>query len=441
MPLVCLGLSHHEAPAEVRERHAFPPERMAEALEALHDYDCVREAAMLSTCNRLEIYADLNDAERGVAQLKEFLVNFRHSDLPYDLDPYLYTLYETAAIEHMMRVSTGLDSMLIGEAEILHQVKEAYFQAQRAHAVGKTLHRLFREAINAGKAARSTTTIGNESVSIATVAITLAKQHLGSLAGKNIVLIGAGKMGRTAAKRLALEGAQGFVIVNRTLERAAEIVAGLGMGTAVSLDGLEPALRDADIVISSTGALHFVLTPDMIATAMAGRSERPLFLIDIAVPRDVDPAVTAIPGVFLTDIDRLTETIDVTLEHRQQAIPLVEQIIDAHVMQFEHWHHSNATVTIVASLARKAEALREAELERLFARCPEMNQRERTLVTGLSRRIVSKLLHPAISSIRAGDAAQLADSIARAQMIEQIFALTHDDVAPESAEPGRRSEH
>jgi glutamyl-tRNA reductase len=346
-------------------------------------------------------------------------------------------LYETAAIEHMMRVSTGLDSMLIGEAEILHQVKEAYFQAQRARAVGKTLHRLFREAINAGKAARSTTTIGNESVSIATVAITLAKQHLGSLAGKNIVLIGAGKMGRTAAKRLALEGAQGFVIVNRTLERAAEIVAGLGMGTAVSLDGLEPALRDADIVISSTGALHFVLTPDMIATAMAGRSERPLFLIDIAVPRDVDPAVTAIPGVFLTDIDRLTETIDVTLEHRQQAIPLVEQIIDAHVMQFEHWHHSNATVTIVASLARKAEALREAELERLFARCPELNQRERTLVTGLSRRIVSKLLHPAISSIRAGDAAQLADSVARAQMIEQIFALTHDDVAAGSAETGR----
>ena len=435
MPLVCLGISHHAAPAEVRERHAFPPERMCEALIALRDYDTVREAAMLSTCNRLEIYAELSDTERGMAQLKEFLINFRHSDLHYDLEPFLYRLYETAATEHLMRVATGLDSMLIGEAEILGQVKEAYHQAQQARSLGKILHRLFREAINAGKAARSTTTIGNESVSIATVAITMAKQHLGSLVGKKIVLVGAGKMSRTAAMRLKLEGADGLVVINRTPERAQQLVASLGIGTAVPLTGLVDAIHDADIVISSTGAMTFVLTPERIAAAMDGRAERPLFLIDIAVPRDVDPAVTLIPNVFLTDIDQLSETVDITLEHRQQAIPFVEQIIDAHVMQFDHWYHSTAaTLGVVASLARKAEMLREAEISRLFHRCPELDERQRMLVTGLSMRIISKLLHPAISSIRVSDTDHLPAALVRAQLIDQIFALSGLEAAPE-AEP------
>jgi glutamyl-tRNA reductase len=409
---------------------------MAEALVALHDYDTVAEAVMLSTCNRLEIYASVDDAERGTAQLKEFLVNFRHGEIPYDLEPYLYTLLDGGAIEHLMRVATGLDSMLIGEAEILGQVKEAYHQAQRAQSLGKILHRLFREAINAGKAARSTTAIGNESVSLATVAITLAKQRLGALNEKNIVVIGAGKMGRTAAKRLKLEGAHEFVVINRNYERAEELVSSLGIGTAAGLDGMAGALRDADIVISSTGALNFVLKPDMIAAAMAARPDRPLLLIDIAVPRDVDPQAAQIPGVYLTDIDQLGETVDVTLEHRQAAVPLVEQIIDAHVVEFERWYRSHATLPVVASLARKAEALREAEIERLFARCPDLDKRQRTLVTGLSLRLMSKLLHPAIASLReAGSPDDLADSVARAELIREIFALSErQTLAADTAE-------
>jgi glutamyl-tRNA reductase len=395
---------------------------MAEALVALRDYDTVHEAAKLSTCNRLEIYANLTDAELGVVQLKEFLVNFRHSDVPYDLEPYLYTLLGTAAVDHLMHVATGLDSMLIGEAEILGQVKEAYHQAQRARSLGKTLHRLFRDAINAGKSARSSTGIGNESVSIATVAVTLAKQHVGPLDGKNIVLVGAGKMGRTAAKRLKLEGAQGLVVVNRNLDRARELVADLGIGEAAGLASLIDVLHAADIVITSTGAAHFVLTQELIGEALRDRHERPLFLIDIAMPRDVDPAVARIPGAILTDIDRLKETVDITLEHRQAAIPLVEAIIDAHVTQFDEWHRACGTLPVVASLARRADALREAELDRLFARCPELDKRQRTLVTGLALRIVSKLLHPAISNIRAG-------SLDRAQLLDEIFALSQATLA------------
>jgi glutamyl-tRNA reductase len=417
-------MSHHGAPTDVRERHAFPPERMSEALIALLDYDTVSEAAMLSTCNRLEIYANIDDVALGVRQLKEFLGNFRHSDLAYDLEPYLYTLLESEAVEHLMRVATGLDSMLIGEAEILGQVKIAYQQAQRAESLGKTLHRLFRDALNAGKSARSSTEIGNESVSIATAAISMAKEHVGSLRGKNIVLVGAGKMGRTAAKRLKLEGTGGLIVVNRTHERARELVEHLGVGEARTLPSLPEALREADIVITSTGASHFVLTQPLVDDAMRERTGRPLFLIDIAVPRDVDPSVAEIPGVLVADIDQLSKTVDSTLEHRQQAIPLVEDIIHAHVVQFEQWHRSRVTAPTVASLARKAEALREAELARFFARCPELDKRQRMLVTGLSLRIVSKLLHPAITSIRDCADEHVAETVERARLIHEIFALS-----------------
>jgi glutamyl-tRNA reductase len=417
-------MSHHGAPADVRERHAFPAARMSEALVALLDYDTVREAAMLSTCNRLEIYANIDDVELGVRQLKEFLGNFRHGGLSYDMEPYLYTLMDAEAVEHLMRVSTGLDSMLIGEAEILGQVKEAYQQAQRAQSLGKTLHRLFREALNAGKSARSSTEIGNESVSIATAAIAMAKQHVGALNGKNIVLVGAGKMGRTAAKRLKLEGAGSLIVVNRTHERARELVEHLGVGEARALPSLLDAIRGADIVVTSTGASHFVLTHPLVADAMQGRGERPLFLIDIAVPRDVDPLVAEIPGVLVADIDKLSETVDTTLEHRQQAIPLVEDIIHAHVAGFEQWYRSRVTAPVVASLARKAEALRQAELTRFFARCPELDKRQRMLITGLSLRIVSKLLHPAITSIRDCPDDLVAETVERARLIHEIFALS-----------------
>ena len=246
MPLVCLGLSHHTAPAEVRERHAFPAARVAEALIALRDYEAVREAALISTCNRLEIYAELEDEGLGVLQLKEFLGNFRHSGIAYDIDPYLYVLHGSAAIEHLFRVSTGLDSMLIGDAEVLGQVKDAYRQARRARSLGKTLHRVFHEALSAGKAARSQTAIGTESVSVATAAIAMAKQHVGSLQGKNVLVIGAGKMGQTAAKRLKLEGAAELIVANRTHERARSLVRSLGVGQAIELDSLVDALKLAD---------------------------------------------------------------------------------------------------------------------------------------------------------------------------------------------------
>lgn len=428
MPLVCLGLSHHTAPVEVREHHAFPASRMSEALVALCDYESVREAAMLQTCGRLEIYAELNDYEAGVAQLKTFLGNFAHNlaRTQYDLDSYLYTLLGAEAVDHLLRVATGLDSMLIGEADILGQVKDAYMQAHDAKALGKTLHRLFRDALHAGKTARSQTHIGDDSVSIATAAIEAAKVRLGSLASKSVVVIGAGHMGRTAVKRLRQEGAAHLIVTNRSISRAQDVIAEIGFGEAIEMPGLVEALSAADIVVTSTGASHFVLTTENVSAAMVPRPQRPLFIIDIAVPRDVQPDVAQIPNVALVDIDDLKLVVDEKLDARREAIPAVEEIIAEFEGRFARWYQSRGAVPVIASLTQKAEALRVAELGRLFARCPELTERQKMLITGMSLTIVSKLLHPAVTKIRVKAATNRPEAATHAQLLDELFELDLD---------------
>ncbi len=398
MPLLCLGLSHRTAPVEVRERHAFPPSRMGEALAALRDYEAVREAIMLQTCGRLEFYAEVDDYEQGIAQLKSFLLNFRHAALEYDLESYLYTLLGAEAAEHLLRVATGLDSMLVGEAEILGQVKDAYVQAQRGASLGPTLHRLFREALRAGKTARSTTRIGSSSLSLATAAVEAARAQRGTLTGAAVVLAGAGKMGRTTLRRLREEGVSRVVVANRTLAHARDLVESLDLGEPLALGALEPALAAADVLITSTGSAEFILTKAMLEAAR--RDERPLVIVDLAVPRDVDPEVMSLPGVTLIDVDGLRPVIEERLDVRREAIPDVEAIITRSLDRFVRWYDARFALPAIASLAQKAEAIRAAELERLFARCPEMTQREREQIISMSRTIVSKLLHSAITSLR-----------------------------------------
>ncbi len=421
MPLICLGLSHRTAPLEVRERHAFPPSRMAETLAALRDYEAIREAAMLQTCGRLEFYADVDDYESGAAQLKSFLQNFRHAGLEYDLESYLYTLLGAEAAEHLLRVATGLDSMLIGEAEILGQVKDAYVQAQRAQAIGTTLHRLFREALRAGKTARSTTRIGGESLSLATAAIEAARAHLGTLAGASVVIAGAGKMGRTALRRLRDEGVERAVVVNRTLSHARALVEDVAFGEALEMPALAKALAQADVLFTSTGASHFILTKDELERERA--AQRPLLVIDLAVPRDVDPEVATLPGVRLIDVDGLRPVIDERLEIRREAIPDVERVIARYLERFLRWYRSRVALPAIASLTQKAEAIRTAELDRLLLRCPELSERERALITGMSMTIVSKLLHSAISNIREKATVSDAEVLSHVRVLDELFEL------------------
>jgi len=405
MPIVCLGLSHNTAPVEVRERHAFPAHRMGEALVALRDYEAVHEALMLQTCGRLEIYAELEDYEAGVGQIRRFLQNFRHGSVE-DMDSYMYTLLGNQAVDHLLRVSTGLDSMLIGEAEILAQVKEAYDQAQRARSLGKTLHTLFREAINAGKDARSQTSIGGSSTSIATAAATCAVEHVGPLGGTSVVVIGTGKMGTRVARRLKAEGCRDLTVLNRPQPAL-----------------LVESLAHADIVVTSTGAQEFVITPEIVTDAMGARPERPLFIIDIAVPRDADPEVATIPGVSIVDVDGLKGVVDVTLELRRAAIPLVEEIVAEHAERFAQWYQARVAVPVISGLVDRAEAVREAELAKLFARCPELGEREKMLVTGMSLTIVSKLLHSAVTKIRDKALVDRDEALTHARVLDELFDL------------------
>lgn len=420
MPLVCLGLSHRTAPVEVRERHAFPASRMAEALAALRDYQNVREAVMLQTCGRIEFYADVDEYEAGVAQLKSFLLHFRHGAIGYDLESYLYTLLGGEAVEHLLRVATGLDSMLIGEAEILGQVKDAYVQAQRAHSIGSNLHRLFSEAVRAGKVARATTRIGGESLSLATAAVETAKAR-GALRGACVLIAGAGKMGRGALARLRDEGASRIVVANRTLDRAHALVDETGVGEAIALPDLQAVLAQTDVAICSTGSSQFILTRTAIEEAMARRPRRPLLIVDLAVPRDVDPDAASVQNVTLVDVDGLQPVIEERLVLRREAIPDVERIIERHRDRFIRWYRARLAAPIIASLTQKAESIRIAELERLYSRCPELGERERALVAGMSLTIVSKLLHSAIANIR--EKASEGEVLSHARVLDELFEL------------------
>lgn len=406
MPIVCLGLSHNTAPVEVRERHAFPAHAMGEALVALHDYEAVHEALMLQTCGRLEIYAELEDYESGVGQIRRFLQSFRHGDVQ-DMDSYMYTLLGNQAVGHLLRVSTGLDSMLIGEAEILAQVKEAYDQAQRARSLGKTLHTLFREAINAGKDARTQTAIGGSSTSIATAAVNCAIEHVGELEGRSVVVIGTGKMGSLVARRLKEQGCRDLTVLNRPQHGV-----------------LVESLAHADIVVTSTGAQEFVMTPEAVNESMAVRPDRPLFIVDIAVPRDADPEVATIAGVSVVDVDGLKGVVDVTLEKRRESIPLVEEIVAEHAERFAQWYQSRVAVPVITSLVDRAEAIRARELERLFARCPDLAEREKMLVTGMSLTIVSKLLHSAVTKIRNKALVDRDEALTHARVLDELFDLS-----------------
>jgi len=427
MPIACIGLSHHTAPLEVRERHAFPPARTSEALVALRDYETVREAVMLQTCGRLEIYAEVEEYEEGIAQMKSFLTNFRHSTTGYDIESYLYTRLGRQAVEHLFRVSTGLDSMLIGEAEILAQVKGAYVSATQAKSLGRTLHRLFHDAISAGKTARAQTRIGDESASIATAAVDAARERLGTLEGTSVLVVGAGKMGRSAVKRLRREGAARVIVTNRTVSRARDIVAEAGFGEAVEMPELVEAMAGADVVVASTGASHYILSEERVRAAMAQRPDRPLFVADIAVPRDADPAIAEIPNVSLVDVDGLKSVVDERLEVRREAIPAVEEIVEEFAERFESWHRARAVVPVISTLTQKAEKIRAAELERLLARCPELGERERMLVTGMSLTIVSKLLHSVILKVREQADVDHAEALSSARVLDELFELNLAD--------------
>ena len=332
--ILCLGVNHRTTPVEVRERVAFPEAKLPEALETLKSRDGVTEAVVISTCNRVELYTSLDVNEpAGHEQMRQYLVDrFGLTDEHAEaLVCYKLSGVETA--RHLFRVVSGLDSMVLGETEIFGQVKQAYKVALEAGATGKDLNKLFQRAFNVGKKVREHTAIQRGSTSIGSVAVELAEKVFGQLKSCRVMLIGAGEMSRTCAQSLVSRGASSLIVSNRSYDKAVELAQQMN-GKAMKFDEWEKALHEVDIIISSTSAPHFVILPEMIQKAMKSRRGHPLFLIDIAVPRDIDPRVNEIEDAYLYDIDALSAIAEDNRRKREMEIQVGEQIIEEQLVKF-----------------------------------------------------------------------------------------------------------
>lgn len=393
MHILIIGLNHRTAPVEVRELLAFTAEGYEEAFDSLKKYPEIHEGVILSTCNRTEVYVALDRIPAGREQLLDFFLTARQLDWEA-YRQYLYEYTDDDAVRHLYRVACGLDSMILGETQILGQVKDAYLTAQKWDAVGKILHNLFSGALSVGKRAHSETAISQNATSVSYAAVELARKVFENLNGKQVMVIGAGKMSRLTVKHLQAQGVRRIVVANRNLERAGEL-AGEFEGEAISLDEVGESLALTDLVISSTGAPDLVITRDLVSEAMRRRRYRPLFMVDIAVPRDIDSSAGQIENVFLYDIDDLEAVVQANLKEREREARQVERIVLEEVKGYKRWLRTLDVVPLIRSLREKAERIRRQELEKAFNKLPSLGPEEKRVIDRLSSSIVNKILnHP-----------------------------------------------
>jgi glutamyl-tRNA reductase len=396
MNLLLVGTSHRLAPVEVRERVALDPDAAA-ALAARLAGD--GEAVCLSTCNRTEVYLAADDVEaddRVTAALAELA-----KVEPGELEPYLYRLHGLATAVHLFRVAAGLDSLVPGEGEILGQIRTAF---ERGSA-GPLLDRLFSHALHAGKKVRTDTAIAESPGTTSSAAAALAAQVFGDLGGSRIAIVGAGKIGRLAASRLIKRGARLTFVANRTAARGEEVAVQLG-GEPIPLDRIDKAIATADILVSSTSSPGLVLTSVDVAKALPARKGRPLLLIDLAVPRDLDPAINELEDCYLYDIDDLEAVVQETLAGREEEFAKAEAIAVAEGERFREWLASLDAVPTIKSVRARAEAIRRGELAKSSARLAGLSERELEAVDSLTSRIVNKLLHEPILALKEAAAAE-----------------------------------
>jgi glutamyl-tRNA reductase len=436
MPIAVIGANHRSAPIDVRERFALGRNEAPAVLADLVDTGASQEAVLLSTCNRTELYVNLADLDRGDTAFRSLLAE-RLDSAPEKLSGYLYLHRDRAAVGHLFRVAAGLDSMVLGEPQIQGQVKEAYQLARETFGlagpvVGTTLNRLFQSAFNIGAKVRSETELGLGAASVSTAAVELAKKIFGSLRGRHALVMGAGEMSELTLELLREEGVRSWVVTNRTYERASELASRWG-GKAVAWEELGSALPGAEIVICSTSAPHPVLTLDRFRAALPKGATRPLCIIDIAIPRDVDPRVGAEPNVFLYNVDDLRQIVDDNLERRRAEIPRAEQIIEEGVEEFWSWHSSLAVVPTIRDLRDHGESVRRAEVERTLRRLAHLPAEDQEAIDAMTRSLLNKLLHT--PTVRLREAAGNGRGTSILDAVRYLFELD-----PESAEAEQRQE-
>jgi glutamyl-tRNA reductase len=426
MKLQLIGINHKTAPVEVRERLAIPESRLAEACKKLAEHPAVAEGMIVSTCNRVEFIAHM---QNGSGDLREFLREYFEVDLG-QFESHLYEFREDEAVRHVFRVAASLDSMVVGEPQILGQVKEAYATARAVGAVSAQLDQLLTRAFAVAKRVRTETAVGSSSVSIASVAVELAEKIFGNLNGKSVYLVGAGKMSELAARHLLAHGAASLFVANRTYDRAIRMAQKFN-GQAIEFSRLYDTCDRADIVITSTGSPHFIFRREHGEKLMALRRNKPMFFIDIAVPRDVDPEMNKLDGIFVYDIDDLQQAVSSHVSDRKKEAEKAEAIVNDEVEKFQARLQALDVVPTIVSLQDHLETIRQAEIDRVRGRLGSMTTDQELAVEALTRGIVNKIMHTPISTLKT--AARDPESTTVIDLVRRLFNLHNKDEEKESA--------
>ncbi|MBF0281788.1 MAG: glutamyl-tRNA reductase [Zetaproteobacteria bacterium] len=399
MRICHVGLNHKTAPVEMREKLAVQADEITSILQSLFSEKPIREAALLSTCNRVEVTVVTHDPDAAIASVHEWFAqksNLKASEIR----PYLYTYTTDDAVKHLFAVASGLDSLVVGEPQIFGQVKSAYEQALAAGTAGHILHRLYQSTFSAAKRARSDTGIGKQAVNVSSCAVELAKKIFGNLAGRTVMLLGAGEMAELAAKHLHANGCKNILVANRTLARAEKLAREFN-GHALTLEQLPDYLDAADIIVSSTGATSYVLLPDMIKNAMERREGRAMFLADIAVPRDIDPRIAEIDSVYVYDIDDLQQVVQGNRDQRQEESERARVLLGEEMVVFLNWLKSLESVPLIRTIQQQADAMRQDELNKAFSKyLKHIPEDEREAIERLSKSLMKRFLHSSMQTLK-----------------------------------------
>ena len=419
MSVVVVGLNHRTVPLDLLERMTIPESRLPKALADLTSREHINEAVVLSTCNRIEVYVFAEKFHGAYQDIRNFFAEASHV-APEEFSDHLTSLYDGDAARHLFSVASGLDSAVLGEHEILGQVRKSWETASTEGAVGPVLNTLFRHSLEVGKRVRTETAISRNITSVSQAAVAMATERLGGLEGRQVLIVGAGEMGEGLARALHGGGVAGIRVANRTWDRAVEVAGRLG-GEPVRLDDLPHHLAEVDVLLTSTGASAAILEHGDLASVVGERHGRELLVVDIAVPRDVDPTAGEIEGVTLLDMDDLREFADVGIRERQREVTAVHAILDVELDRYVDESTARSVAPLVASLRARGDLVRSGELQRLAARLGDLDDRQRDAVEALAAGIVGKLLHE--PTVRLKDATGTARGERLAEALRDLFDL------------------
>lgn len=398
MRICHVGLNHRTTPIELRERLAVNETEIPQILQTMIEQPAIREAALLSTCNRVEMTMVTHDPDAAIAVAHEWFAKKAGMELD-TVREHLYSFTTDDSIRHLFAVASGLDSLVLGEPQILGQVKSSYEQALAAGTAGHILHRLYQSTFSAAKRARSETGIGKQAVNISSCAVELAKRIFGDLTGKTVMLIGAGEMAELAAKHLRGNGCSNILVANRTLERAKNLAIEFD-GHALTLDELPEYLDSADIVVSSTGASTYVLLPEVVQQAMQKRAVKPMFFVDIAVPRDIDPRIADIEGAYLYDIDDLQQVVQGNQEQRKKESEQAKALLEIEANALLTWLKSLESVPLIRTIQEQSDLMRKEELKKASRYLKDLSEDQQELVERFSRALMKRFLHPTLRTLK-----------------------------------------